>query len=367
VQAITTVLDDPARHRDLDQGSMHDAIVAFPEHLKKSLQLPGGIDWLAQRPTTPHGVCICGMGGSAIGGDLARSYWEVESPIPILVVRNHRLPSFINDHWFVIASSYSGNTEEVLAAVSEATRRGCRRILALASGGRLAAMAQEHDWLLVRLPVGLMPRAALGYSFGGVMVAMAHWGIAGNNPSELVATVTRDLLGSSAVLAGRLPRLDRACPLDKNLSKEIAVELAGRIVVVLGATGTTEVVATRIKSQLCENSKALAFANAFPEMTHNEIVGLTAFRNASERLAILLLSTEDDHPGIVTQQEAFARMMSDLQIPLIQLHGEGSHRMERMLSLVQIGDFISYHLAILTGHDPTPIAAIDALKRSMAR
>jgi glucose/mannose-6-phosphate isomerase len=361
------MLDNPVRHRELDPGLMHDAIADFPDHLKKSLQLPGEVDWSAYKPTTPQGVVICGMGGSAIGGDLARSYWESESPIPIVVVRNHRLPSFINDHWFAIASSYSGNTEEVLAAVTEATRRGCRRILALASGGRLVTMAREHHWPLIRLPNGLMPRAALGYSFGGVMLALAHWGVAGSNPSELVATVTNEILATSSFLAGRTALLDRACPVEKNPAKEVAASLAGRIVVVLGASGTTDVVAARIKSQLCENSKALAFASVFPEVTHNEIVGLAAFGNASERLAVLLLSTEDDNSGVSEQQEAFGRMMSDLQIPLIRLHGGGCNRLERMLSLVQIGDFVSYHLAILSGHDPTPIAAIDVLKRSLER
>jgi glucose/mannose-6-phosphate isomerase len=367
MEMTASILDNPKRHRDLDAGLMHDAIAAFPDHLEKSLRLPGEIDWSAQKPTTPQGVCICGMGGSAIGGDLARSYWEAESPIPIVVVRNHRLPAFINDHWFVIASSYSGNTEEVLAAVAEAARRGCRRILALASGGRLAALAQEHRWPLIRLPNGLMPRAALGYSFGGVMLAMAHWGVAGNNPSVLLSALTSELLATSSFLAGRVSLLDRACPLERNPAKQAATNVAGRIVAILGTSGTTDVIAARIKTQLCENSKALAFANAFPEVTHNEIVGLAAFGNASEQLAVIILSSEEDHPAAVAQQEAFQRMMRDFQIPLIRLQAEGHGRLDRMLSLVQTGDFISYHLAILNGQDPTPIAAIDTLKRSLVR
>ena len=361
-----SILDNPMRHRDLDPDLMHDTIAAFPEHLKRSLQLPGDINWSSQKPTTPQGVCICGMGGSAIGGDLARSYWETESPIPIVVVRNHRLPAFINDHWFVIASSYSGNTEEVLVAVAEAGRRGCRRILALASGGRLAALAQEHHWPLMRLPNGLMPRAALGYSFGGVMLALANWGVAGNNPSILASTLTNELLAASSFLAGRVSLLDRVRPLESNRAKQAAVKVAGRVVAVLGTCGTTDVIAARIKSQLCENSKALAFANSFPEVTHNEIVGLAAFGNAPERLAVLILSSEDDHPATAGQQEAFQRMMHELHIPVVRLRSEGCGRLDRMLSLVQIGDFISYHLAILNGQDPTPIAAIDALKRSLA-
>ncbi len=359
-------LDNLARHRELDPGLMHDLIAVFPAHLKASLQLQSGIDWSAQKPTTPQGVCICGMGGSAIGGDLARLYWEPQSPMPIVVVRNHRLPTFINDHWFVIASSYSGNTEEVLAAVSEAAQRGCRRVLALASEGRLATMAAENHWPLIHLPGGLMPRAALGYSFGAVMMALAQWGIAGNNPAMLMANLTEELQAAADFLASRVALLDRANPEATNPAKKAAARIGGRIVSVLGASGTTDVIAARIKSQLCENGKALAFANSFPEVTHNEIVGVADLANASDRLAIILLSTADDNPGVSAQQAAFKRIISNLGVPLIHLAGEGTTRLERILSLVQMGDFISYHLAILNGHNPTPIAAIDALKKALA-
>lgn len=361
-----STLDNLARHRQLDPGLMHELIAAFPEHLRTSQALPGRIDWSTQKPTTPQGVCICGMGGSAIGGDLARSYWEAESPVPIIVVRNHRLPTFVNDHWFLIASSYSGNTDEVLAAVAEAARRGCRRVLTLASGGRLAAMASENHWPLVTLPGGLMPRAALGYSFGVVMMALAHWGIAGNNPAALVGATTEKLQAAIDLLTRRVPFLDRACPESQNPAKQAAVRIGGRIVSVLGAVGSSDVVAARIKGQLCENGKALAFANSFPEVTHNEIVGLSALKDARDRIAIILLATADDNPGVMAQQTAFKQIMSNKAIPLIQLDAEGNDRLDRMLSLVQMGDFISYHLAILNGHDPTPIAAIEALKKSLA-
>lgn len=346
---------------------MHDAIVAFPGHLRESVRLATAVDWSAYKPTTPQGICICGMGGSAIGGDLARSYWESESPIPIIVVRNDRLPAYVNDHWFVIASSYSGDTEETLSAVSEAAHRGCRRILALAAGGRLVSLAEEKRWAFVRLPGGLMPRASLGFSFGVVMLTLADWGVSGNNAMELAEQVSSLLADSASLLAARGPHLDRLCPSGENLAKQTATALAGRVVVVLGSTGTTDVIATRFKTQLCENAKALAFANAFPEVTHNEIVGLAAFADAADRLAVLILSSDDDHPGAATRQEAMARILQAQGIPVASLRAEGCNRLERMLSLVQLGDFISYHLAILTDHDPTPIAAIEALKRSLPR
>ena len=128
-------LDDPPRYARYDPKNMYEAIISFPTHLREGVRLAQTVDWRGFKPTTPAGICFCGMGGSAIGGDLARTYWENVSPIPMIVVRNYSLPAYVNSHWFVIASSYSGNTAETLAAVREAARRRCTRILAISAGG----------------------------------------------------------------------------------------------------------------------------------------------------------------------------------------------------------------------------------------
>ena len=166
-------LDDLSQHKRLDPGGMHDAIASLPSQLREAPRLADQVDWLSYKPTTPAGVCLCGMGGSAIGGDLARSYWDYESPVAFIVVRNDHLPKHINRFWLVIASSYSGNTEETLSAVGEAKERGCQ-ILAITTGGRLGELAKQEGWPLIVLPAGLSPRAALGYSFGPVMLALAR-------------------------------------------------------------------------------------------------------------------------------------------------------------------------------------------------
>ena len=360
-------LDDATRHARLDPGAMHDMIAGFPGQLLHGIRLTETIDWSSFKPTTPAGICFCGMGGSAIGGDLARSYWEPESPIPLVVVRNYRLPAFINEHWFIIASSYSGNTEETLAAVAEAASRRCKRILALASGGELADMAHKREWPLISLPPGFMPRATLGYSFAATMVALARWGVAGNNPDRMADRVSGLIVGSASSLERLRSRFDRYSPTSVNPAKCAAVALAGQNAVILGSSGSTEAIALRIKSQLNENGKLFALASGLPEANHNEVVGLDALDSGGNRPVIVLLSTGDEGERVIAQQRACVARLCQRGTPILQLNAEGADRLQRMLYLVYLGDFISYYVAIDRGVDPTPILALEEIKASLKK
>ncbi|HUU45893.1 MAG TPA: bifunctional phosphoglucose/phosphomannose isomerase [Acidobacteriota bacterium] len=352
------VLDDPKRYESLDPAMMHAAVVSFPAQLRQAPDLAGQVSWTAYKPTTPAGICLCGMGGSAIGGDLVRAYWEYESPVPFVIVRNDRLPAMINRFWLVIASSYSGNTVETLTATGEAQQRGCR-VLAITTGGLLKETAKRHEWPLITLPSeGLAPRAALGYSFGPVMLALAHWGIVSDQSDQLRA--------AADFLEGRQAIFQRAIPLDDNPAKSHAAALAGRAVCVYGATGTTDVIAYRIKCQLCENAKMPAFAASLPELNHNEIVGMDAATAMGLPAAVITLATADDDAIATRRREWIEQRLASKGIPVVTLTAAGENRLERMLSLVQIGDFISYYLAILNGVDPTPIPAINDLKAHMS-
>jgi glucose/mannose-6-phosphate isomerase len=283
----------------------------------------------------------------------------------MIVVRNYTLPAFVNSHWFIIASSYSGDTEETLAAVMEASSRRCRRILALASGGRLAALARERAWSLIPLPAGYMPRATLGYSFAATMVALARWGIAGNNPGEMGGQVSKLVFAAADFLARCAAKFNSAAPAANNPAKAAAAALAKRNIVVLGAAGCTEAVALRFKSQLNENGKLFALASALPEANHSEIVGLDALNDAAARPVVVLPCTGDEGDGIIAQQRACMSRLCQQGTPVLQLNANGADRLQRLLYLVLLGDFISYHVAIIRGVDPTPIRALEEIKASL--
>ena len=358
-------LDDPKRHASLDVSGMHDAIAGFPNHLLTGLQMAADIDWSTTQPTTPAGIAICGMGGSAIGGDLARQYWEHEAPMMITVVRSYELPAYVNSHWYIIGSSYSGNTGECLSAVEEARRRRCRTILALASGGRLVAMSAENRWKAITLPAGLMPRAALGYSLGAVLYALAKWGVTGNDPRVLTAEIREH----AAAATEFLKRLGAAWTKDvhtsENQAKHIAEQIGERAVVVLGCSGSTDTLAMRWKNQMCENGKALGFATALPESNHHDIIGFDMLDAESMPVCFISLTSADDHPAIAKQRQVLAAQLKARGHMVIEVEAQGDDRLTRMLYLVHLGDFVSYYVAIRRGQDPTPIVAIDRLKAAL--
>jgi len=351
------LLDNPAAMRNLDPSGMCDAIAGMPDQLRQATSLVAGVDWKSYKPTTPAGICLCGMGGSAIGGDLARSYWESQSPVPFVVVRTDHLPAYINRFWLVIASSYSGNTAETLTATHEARARGCS-ILAVTTGGQLAALASTNKWPLVKLPGGLPPRAALGYSFGPVMLSLSRWGI--------VADYDEHLQSLAGFLHERQYLFQPDTPLLRNPAKQHAVTLTKRIVNVYGSNPSTDVVAYRLKCQLAENSKAIAFANALPELNHNEIVGLDAQSHPGMAMAVVTLASDDDDTTAAKRRLWIERRLAGRGLPVVRLEASGRNRLERMFSLVQQGDWISYYLAIQNGQDPTPVPAINDLKTELA-
>ena len=198
-----------------------------------------------------------------------------------------------------------------------------------------------------------MPRAALGYSFGPVMFALMRWGIVPDRATQLHEAAKH--------LTESQRQLGLSIPSTSNPAKLAATALAGRSLCVYGTTGHTDVVALRLKCQFAENSKAAAFANNLPELNHNEIVGMDASADP-ERYAVVIVRNREEEPLAQKRLDWLTNRLSHRGIPVVVLSASGDTRMSRMLSLVQLGDYISYYLAIMTGHDPTPIPAIVALK-----
>ncbi len=345
---------------------MYSAIAEFPQHLHEGLKLADAVDWSKTQPTTPAGVAICGMGGSAIAGDLARSYWEHESPMPVTVVRHYTPPAYINNLWYILASSYSGNTPETLAAIDDLHGRRCQSVLALTSGGELSKRAETKHWRTIALPTGMMPRAALGYSLGATLMALARWGVVGNNPSAVAKQLEADVSGATTFLESHAIKWGKDTSASSNDAKQIAQSLAGRAVIVVGVSGSTNVAAIRFKSQLCENAKIPAMATAIPEANHNEIVGTELLKQQSLSPVVVCLRSSDDHDEIKKQRTELDYLLSDAGVTVIELMTKGDNRLQRLLYLVHLGDYISYYAAMLNGVDPTPIAPIEHLKAALA-
>lgn len=347
-----SLLDDVKRSRACDPSGMLGVALGLPRQIREGWAL-GQSAKLPRLPKAPAHLVVCGMGGSAIGGDLLAGYLAPTFPIPIIVVRGYEVPAFVGPRSVVIAASYSGSTEETLAAVAQAERAGAV-VFAVTSGGTLAQTAQRAR---VVVPGGLAPRAALGYLMLPALAALERWKLAEPCAPEVEEAV-RVLDEIAAECGPDVPAL-------QNPAKRLAEQLAGRVPAVYGASPGLEGAARRWKCQINENSKTLATWNTFPELNHNETVGWGAPAALAAHFTVVLLLDGTEAPRLLRR----IRLTSDLALgPAAGVHevrARGKGRLARLLSLVFIGDLVSIYLAYLRGVDPSPVEIIDAIKQGL--
>ena len=352
------ILDDLDYVRSFDPDNMYNRIFDLPEQMEKALKLAEV--WKVKPEDFPDAknIVVIGMGGSAIAGDLVRSFLFDKLLVPFEICRNYELPEYVDDETLVIVSSYSGNTEETLAATDDALRRKAM-IAAITTGGILEDVATLNDIPFIKIPPGLQPRAAIGFSFVPLLVFLEKIG--------LVKDVVGEIAGTYKKLEKFREKYIEDNPSLSNPAKRLAVKINERIPIIYSGPRLTDAVAIRWKGQICENAKNLAFANQFPEMNHNELVGWSDIaKQHAEKLLVILLRDADDHPRIRRRMNIVKDIIDKLEIEVIDLHSMGETRLERIFSLIQMGDFISYYLAILNQVDPTPVEAIESLKARLA-
>jgi glucose/mannose-6-phosphate isomerase len=340
----------------VDTSNMYRLLREFPRQVKEAVEI-GKLAKLKIRKAGIREIVLCGLGGSAIAGDLLRNYLGGELKVPFLVNRLYTLPAFAGRDTLVIISSYSGNTEETNAAHREAKKRGAK-VLCITSGGNTESMARASRQSLIRIPAGYPPRAALGYSFFPLLLALSRMGWVGNKSRDIRETAT--LLEEKAQEYGTPdPSVNRALQLAEHLRDRIGIIYAGG--------ERLESVATRWRGQLAENGKALGFGNVLPEMNHNEIVGWKNPGESLGELAVLFLRDKGDHKRIQLRLELTKQIVGDKTPRIAEVWSEGTSLLARMFSLVYLGDWVSYYLAILQGEDPTPVKTIDYLKEELGR
>ncbi|MCM8797252.1 MAG: bifunctional phosphoglucose/phosphomannose isomerase [Candidatus Omnitrophica bacterium] len=304
-------------------------------------------------------IVFAGLGGSAIGADLVRSYLYFDCAVPITVLREYVLPGYIDSSTLLFVASYSGNTEETLSAYAEAKRKGAT-IIALSSGGKLKEQAQADNITFIEIPRGLPPRCALGYQGIIPLVVLSRLGIIKEIDSELKETIR-------VLEELRNLRLRPQIGLKDNIAKSLAVKLVNKFAVIYSASVYFEICATRIRAQLAENSKALSSSHVFPEMNHNEIVGWEQPRRLFKDFIVVMLRDKDMHPRVSRRMEITADILRREGVKVIELWSQGDGLLTRIFSLVYTGDFVSYYLAILYGIDPTPVDRVTYLKNQLAK
>ncbi|MEA2406253.1 MAG: glucose/mannose-6-phosphate isomerase [Thermoleophilaceae bacterium] len=324
------------------------------EVLAQPLQL-GDALWRAEsagiRPRDlPGGLVVCGMGGSAIGGDLALAALGDRATRPITVVRGYALESWIPPESLVLCASYSGETEETLACFEAAGAAGTQRVV-LTTGGSLASLARDEGVPVIGVPAGMQPRAAVVYMTIGALECAALCGAAPALHAEIdTATALLEQLVEEWGPGGA----------EDSLAKQVARDLSDAIPVVHGAASTVAV-GRRWSTQINENAKLPAFWTELPEANHNQVCAWERGR-AEAPFAGVFLGDPDQHPRVKRRIELMAAEVERADAPAIQLEARGESRLERVLSLVLLGDIVSVYMAVLAGVDPTPVDALDRFK-----
>jgi glucose/mannose-6-phosphate isomerase len=323
---------------------MREDVLAQPQQIPDAL-------WRCEAAHVPRedlvgGLTVCGMGGSAVGSDLAAAAIGRRATRPLRTVRGYAPDPWLTPDTLVLCSSYSGNTEETLACFQAAGAAGARRV-ALTTGGALAERARQEDVPVIGVPSGMQPRASVIYMTVGALECAAACGAAPSLRDEIE--------GAAEVLS--------ALASDASEAVEIAAALEGTVPVVYGAESTAAV-AYRWKGQLNENAEMAAFAGELPEANHNEIEGWARGRDAAP-LAAVLLGAPGMHPRVDRRFELTAEVLQRLGAPVVRATARGDSLVAQVLSLVMLGDLVSVELADRMGVDAAAMEAIEGFKREL--
>lgn len=338
----------------IDVEGMYEAVRSFPELLREGRRRALQAETRGWPGNGITGVVVAGMGGSAIGGDILSALAANHATVPIVVSRSYSLPGWVGSDTAVVTSSYSGNTEETLAAFDDACARGAR-VLAISTGGELAAKAEEQDIPLVNLPAGIQPRAALPHSLSALLTVTESLRLTGVKP---------DHWAEAASIADAQSKVMAKMTDPDNPAVMLAKALYGYFPVIYSSEQFAAA-NTRWRNQIHENAKSLAVGNLLPEMNHNEVMGWARFQPELKQLAVVVLRDIDDHARTQRRMDVTRSLLESHAQSWHEIWSEGSSLLARLLSIMYVSDWVSLYLAIMNNTDPSPVGLISRLKAAL--
>lgn len=325
---------------------MDHLIADFSEHLREALAI--SITFSTDIKKTFDNVVITGLGGSGIGGKIVSNIVANEVNIPIVCNNDYSLPNFVGKNTLLLASSYSGNTEETLEALEEGIKRGCTCAI-VTSGGEIERLAKEKGFAHIVIPGGLPPRAAFGYSFVQLFTLLHAFGVSPIDRTEAIDNAI-DLLDAEEAEI-------------KTKAKAIAKKLHKNQVVIYSSFAL-EGVAVRFRQQLNENSKILTWHHCIPEMNHNELVG---WAGGTTNSAVINFMNPNDHFKTKERFRISKEIISKYTSNIMDLSPKGDNELEHALYYIHLGDWISYELSVLNEVDPVEVDVIAHLKNELSK
>lgn len=348
-------LDDASYVTRLDPKNMYGLTVAFADQCRRARDISAAAKVnLGGRNFSS--VVMSGLGGSAAGGDFTKALFDTYARVPFTVNRDYFLTSWVGSETLVICASYSGNTEETLSAYADAKAKGAT-IAVVTSGGKLAELAHADGFPAIIIPGGQPPRTALGYMMVPVLAICVG--------ADLLPE--QDFDGAFSALDECVTRWGVEVPFENNEAKQLAQALYGKVSVLYGLGTWPAIVANRWKGQINENAKNMTFANVFPELNHNEILGwVQADRQGVASWVGILLEDGTESAKMRKRFEVTERLVASV-CPFYRVTIHGQTLLAKMLNLTFLGDFVSLYLAALNGVDPENIDSINILKNELSQ
>jgi glucose/mannose-6-phosphate isomerase len=293
-------------------------------------------------------VCLIGLGGSAFGGEVAKNFIAADCPVPFEIVRDYTIPGYVSKHTLLIASSYSGNTEETISALDAAMPRN-PKIVCVTSGGKVLDVAKEKGFDHIVLPGGYPPRTAAGFSIIQQLFVLKGLGLIKDFAKALNEAIE---------IVEKFDGHDDA--------RLIAEQLHSRIPVIYSSPAF-ESISIRWRQQIEENSKHIAFHHVIPEMNHNELVGWKNPQELLEDTVVVMLRSKLDHPRNAIRMDICRDLFGEYADAVIEVKAEGKSHLAQLFFLLHLGDWVSYELALLNKEEATPVQVIDYLKNELAK
>jgi len=339
----------------LDHHHILDSIDVQPDHLRLNFA-----DEMDQDITPEWGVgltniVLAGMGGSALGADILRTWLGGRLNVPFEIVRGYSLPGYVDQRSLVIISSYSGNTEETLAALDDASKRAAR-IVIMTAGGKLLEIAEAKDYMLLKLPQVTQPRL-------GVLASLKALACLVEDAGLVSATdLRRELLDVANFLDLGKSKFNLDNQSKENMALTIANGLVGKPVIIY-AGASLRSAAYKWKIDINENGKQLAWCNVWPELNHNELQGWQ-FPEV-KKMAMVALTSSFEHDRVKKRIAVTEEVLAEYDYVPVVVEAEGATPLAQLLWTVLLGDYVSAYLGLLNGIDPTPVDLVESFKKKL--
>ena len=349
-------LDNFEKFGRIDRSNMMEVVLDFPREIAEAVEIGSRLDIPTEYKRFSR-ILIAGMGGSAIPGDFLKALLWDELPVPLVVNRGYTTPRFVDGDTLVFAISYSGDTEETLAAFRGAREAGAK-LITVTSGGQLLQLSKELGIPCLRVPGGRQTRASFGYLSFPLLTALQRMGVIGDKTKDVEETIQ--------VVEKMRRELAPSVATAQNAAKALALKLSGKFALIFGTHAHTDVVALRWKQQLNENSKAPARYEVFPELNHNEIVAWDSPWFMPAQTEAVFLRDERESSRIQKRIEVTREFLGSRGVSLTEVWSQGNSSLARLISLSYFSNFVSLYLALLDDVDPTPVEPIAYFKRKLA-